>query len=267
MKPWIKSIFLMEVKNILTYRFEFWMNFLGGTAANFLIAYFLWNFIFEAQGLTTLNGYSIQGMTLYYLIAPLTLRVMDADSMGFISREVYDGSLNKYLIYPVEIFIYKWISYMVRGCFYLLQLFVLLGFFLLIVGAPKEFSITPTSIGIFLGFATLIMVVYFFMVASIEMISFWADNIWSLRVFVFLLVSFLGGSAIPLSFFPEWSMPILKILPFRSMVYLPTQFLLGKHFELIGEALLTLSLWGIGFCLALNFLWKKGMKQYTGVGM
>ncbi|MFZ4712111.1 MAG: ABC transporter permease [Bacteriovoracaceae bacterium] len=267
MKTWTRAILKMEAKNILSYRFEFWVNFLGGTIASFLIAYFLWQNLFEAKGVTLIGGMSFRGMILYYVIAPLVTRVLDADSMGFMSREIYDGSLNKYLIYPIEFFLYKGISYFVRGAFYLLQLFLFLTIFISIMGVPPEFHLSLLSLFVFICFIAIAMPVYYLLVANIEMISFWADNTWSLRVFIFLLISFLGGTMIPLNLFPAWSFPLLKILPFRSMIYLPTQFLLGNQWELIPEALMTLFIWGTILSLSLRLLWKKGLKVYTGVGM
>ena len=267
MKSWIRAILLMEIKNILSYRLEFWINFLGGTIASFLVAYCVWDNIFSQSAQPLIGEMSLQGMVIYYVVAPLAGRVLDADSMGFMSREIYEGSLNKYLIYPVNFFIYKAIVFLVRGLFYLLQVFFCLGVFLLFMKIPPEFSITFSSIMIFVFFSLLAMVVYFLMVSIIEVISFWADNIWSLRVLNFLLVSFFGGTMIPLNLFPHWSQQFINFLPFRSMIFLPTQFLLGKSWDLIPTAFWSLIIWGLLFSVVLRIEWKRGLKTYTGVGM
>jgi ABC-type uncharacterized transport system permease subunit len=83
---------------MITYRADFWVNFFGQTLFSLTIAYFLWKSIFTSSNVTQMNGYNIEGMIFYYLIVPLIFRIQQGQGIGFISREIYDGSLNKYLL-------------------------------------------------------------------------------------------------------------------------------------------------------------------------
>lgn len=266
-KPWVKSILLMELKNIMAYRFEFWATFLGRTLFSFILAYFLWKNIFETQALTTMQGYTFSGMILYYLLAPNVVSILEADSMGLISREIYEGSLNKYLIYPVNLFGYKYLGFMVRGATYLAQLMIVLLIFYFTLGFPHEFQISLKGFFYFLCSLFFAAQLNFFIATTIELIAYWADNIWSLRVLSYLIMTLLGGVLIPIDFFPEKLYQYTQYLPYESMIYRPIQFLLGKQHHLFGETILILLLW-TGVAVFINqAVFKKGNERYTGVGM
>ena len=47
-------------------------------------------------------GYTFGALMLYYLMVPLVERVVNGQEMGFMSGEIYDGGLTRYLLYPVS---------------------------------------------------------------------------------------------------------------------------------------------------------------------
>lgn len=267
MKQWMKAIFVMEIKNMLSYRLEFWMKFLGQTALSFVIAYYLWQNIFLTKGVSSINGYSFKGMMIYSVVAPLIQKILDADNMGLFSRDIYEGGLTKYLIYPVDFITYKFIVFFAHSLFYLVQLIILLTFFTSLWGIPPEFNLSFYNFLFTFPFLFLASVLYFFLSACIEMVSFWADNTWSLMAMLMMIITLLGGAVIPLDFFPEWSMPILDFLPFKSMVYLPTQFMLGKYHHLAFITFIKLIFWIMGVAFLNSRLYRLGLKQYSGVGI
>ena len=126
MNGWTYQVFLLELRRRMTYRSDFWINFFGQTIFSLLIAYYLWNSIFESTGKSEMNGFTMQGMIFYYLIAPLVFRIQQGQGIGFISREIYEGGLNKYLLYPVNYFKFKLSTYLATSFFYTIQLIVIL---------------------------------------------------------------------------------------------------------------------------------------------
>ena len=69
----------------------------------------------------------------------------------------------------------------------------------------------------------------------------------------------------PLELFPDAVRAVVLWTPFPYLVYFPASLLVSLPVNL-GQGLLTVVLWGAGF-LALNrWLWRRGLRQYSGMG-
>ena len=82
------------------------------------------------------------------------------------------------------------------------------------------------------------------------------------------MMGFLGGGMLPLSFFPEWSIPIVQGLPFTYMISFPVRTLMGEvqsaeYIQSIGMGLL----WAAVLTVAMKWVWKRGTLQYSGIGI
>lgn len=268
MKNWGRFVLSMELRKILAYRSDFWVSFLGQTFIQLFLGRALWQSIFEAENVTQMNGMSLDTLTLYYLVSPIGIRILTGENIGFMSREIYEGSFTRYLIYPLSFFQYKSITFLTYSLFYTAQLLVLFILYSLLYGGA--FPTMPQ-----LGFALAGMATY--MLASmaslsvamcIELLALWADNIWSLMVSFRFFMSFMGGAFIPLIFFPEWALKILKWTPFPYFVNFPIQTFMGNLSlnEWLSQATI-LTVWILFFFVLANFIWKRGQHQYTGVGI
>src|SRR5690606_33460304 len=118
--------FNLEIKKILTYRWEFWFNFLGNISLVVFISYMIWKNIFESQNITNLNGRTLSELLVYYLFANILSRGLVGSNIGFISRDIYQGDLNRFLLYPVNFLTLKLSHYLATTFFYLAQLLVVL---------------------------------------------------------------------------------------------------------------------------------------------
>lgn len=265
---WPLSVYANEIRKILSYRIEFWINFLGQTLVSVTIAYFLWDAIYQENNTNILNGFTFERMMLYYLIVPLVFRTIQGENIGFMSHDIYQGGLNKYLIYPISFLIYKKITYFAYSTFYILQmlLMILISFFIF---ESEVLSFISFQNIFFCLLAMLFSTAVFFALSSIlEMISFWADNVWSLGVLLRVCVSAFGGAMIPLSFFPDWAQVILNYTPFPYMVSFPMQAFFGElslHAYFFQCAVLLL--WYIFFMFINRLVWKKAIFQYNGIGI
>ncbi len=268
MKAWGIHVLSMELRKILAYRSEFWFSFLGQTFIQLLLGRALWQSVFEAQGVTQMNGLTIEVLTLYYLIAPIGTRILTGENIGFISREIYEGTLTRYLIYPISFFQYKTITYLTYSLFYTTQMLILYVLYNLFVvgGLP-----TLTQLGFALaGMGTFMLAACASLAVSmcIELLALWADNIWSLMVSFRFFMSFMGGAFIPLVFFPQWTLDILKWTPFPYFVNFPIQTFMGNISlnEWLNSASV-LVIWITFFSVLAQIIWKRGQHQFTGVGI
>ncbi len=93
--------------------------------------------------------------------------------------------------------------------------------------------------------------------------SFWIEEAWILRNTRDVLVTLLGGVALPYFLFPKKLTEILVYTPFPYMVSWPTRVFRDgiKSSEVfIGAAWLVMSF------IFIRFLWKRVLVRYSGVG-
>lgn len=264
---WWKFVVASELRKILAFRSDFWVSFVGQTLVQVIIARALWENIFASTGKEVMEGFTLSSMTLYYIVAPVGMRALMGENIGFLSREIYDGSFSKYLIYPISFFQYKTLTYLTYSAFYLLQLiFIFLLYQILFGDGLSAASIGNLALGVSIFF--LASFAYAMVSMFIELISLWADNIWSLMVMARFFLFFFGGSFVPLAFFPNWAQEILAITPFPYLVSLPIKATMGlATTSEILSGICALSVWTFIFNLMTKLLWKKGQLRYTGVGI
>lgn len=265
---WPFQMFLMEVRKLITYRADFWANFFGTTFFSLIIAYFLWSSIFTFTQSEVMSGYTMDNMIFYYLVAPLIFRIQQGQGIGFISREIYDGSLNKYLLYPTNIYKMKEATYFAHSLFFFIQFLIVLVLYNFFFYNSEIFQFSFLNLGLFFISVTLAAVLFFYLFTICEFMAFWFDNIWSLGVIIRFSTSFLGGALIPLVFFPDWAQNILQYTPFPYLIDFPYQVLVGKvtTFDIFQKSSITLC-WLLFFKYISRFIWKKGQYKYTGVGI
>jgi ABC-2 type transport system permease protein len=131
-------------------------------------------------------------------------------------------------------------------------------------------TIHSTVLNFVLGLvaAYVAMLLYGLMLMTLEIVSFWAETVWSLGVMLRFVSMFFGGAFIPLNLFPEWAQKVLMLTPFP---YLFSNTI--KTF--LGEYTITQSLQGIGIGILwlfplsfiMLFTYKKGLRQYSGIGI
>lgn len=264
---WWRFVIASELRKILAYRSDFWITFVGQTMVQLLIARALWENIFASSGNEVMQGYTLQSMTLYYLLVPIGGKMLTGENIGFISREIYDGSFNRYLVYPISFFQYKTFTFLTYSAFYGVQLmlvYILYQYF--VSGSLNMTQITLLFLGI--AYFMVASFVYCMLSMLVELIALWADNIWSLSVMTRFFCYFFGGSYIPVEFFPDWLQKVLFYTPFPYMITLPIRVIMGKtqSSEMI-LGLFFLSFWGLFFMAITKLLWRKGQLRYSGVGI
>ena len=267
-RKWPLLVYAMELRKIITYRADFWVNFFGQTFFSIIISYFLWKSIFETKQTDVLNGFTLNKIVLYYLIVPIVFRIQQGQMIGFISREIYEGTLSKYLIYPIDFFLYKIVTFFSHSTFFFLQLCLLIFVYQLFFADPTIYQFNTLNFFLFLCLLSLSSLCYFALNSITEFIAFWADNIWSLGAITRFFTRFLGGVLIPLSFFPHWALTILDYTPFPYIVHFPMSVFFGEY-ELMDfiKNCFILMLWTIVFFTISRILWKKGLYSYHGVGI
>jgi ABC-2 type transport system permease protein len=257
----------IEARKRMAYRTDFWLNSIVAFVTELGVAYFLVLAMFGASD--RMGGYSRNGMLLYYVSVILTARlVRPADLEWAISDDIYQGALNRYLLYPVSYGVMKYAT-QIGALFPAIVQVTLFGAWVpFVLGVPEGLHVTPVSACMAAGAILVANLLHFLTVYPIQLVAFWADNCWSLLVAHRLVVMVFGGLLLPLTLFPAWSQPIMNALPFKYMFAFPVDALLGRLTP--GEYAAGLGI-ALGWCAAgavlTALVWRRGTLQYTGVGI
>lgn len=262
-------VFSLQVRKLMSYPVNFWLNAVVTFFVELAAAYFLWSAIFRETGRATIAGFSLAGMIFYYIAAILLGKLVKGQEREMnVSQEIYEGSLTRYLLYPSNYFGFKYAEHLGLILPAVVELVIFGAIAVAIFATPAELSVTPESVLMAAVSVAISNLLHFLLVFPIEAVAFWADNVWALNVMYRFVSQMLGGLLLPLSLFPAWSQPVLDALPFKYLYYVPAMTLLGRVSTrewIVGVAV------SLGWCAAIGLvnrsIWRRGTLQYTGVGI
>lgn len=257
-----------SLERLFSYRVNFWLQFWGSALTELAVAYLLWSSVFESQAQTQFGGFTFQQMMVYYLLISFVGRVIRGRENFEISSDIYEGSLTRYLLYPHNYFLFKLADH---------AAFMLLGALQSVVAFTLAFLLFSDGLSLLqfdwgyfpFVLSTLLMagVFYFLLMTLLELVAFWADNIWSLLVMARFTIAFFGGFYLPLSLFPNFLQKALFFTPFPALTYVPVQFLLGQSTpaDLI-QSQFVLLVWTAALVSVVAIVWSRGQYKFSGVG-
>lgn len=209
---------------------------------------------------TPLVGTSTQGLISYFLLVGLIYPLTKSRVNEFIEEQTTSGEINNFLVKPISLYRYTLaddLSWKILNLFTLAPFIIIAGLFLL-RGNSLNYNL------IVLG-TTLVTIAISFLISFnfsylVGLFSFWFDEFWAINNIKFVIVTFLGGVILPYSFFPDWSIQLLKYSPFPYMLTWPVRVLKGQFdpFEIIISLI-----WYIVLGLAINTLQKLAILKYS----
>jgi ABC-2 type transport system permease protein len=100
-------------------------------------------------------------------------------------------------------------------------------------------------------------------------ISFWVPELaWGAQfLMIVVIIEFMSGSYFPLDVFPPIVFQILRFTPFPYLVFIPIKIYLGNFdSSLVVQSLIIGLAWSLILWKIVNYVWKKGLMAYEGVG-
>lgn len=179
-------------------------------------------------------------------------------------REVLEGRLSFRLLQPLDPawhHVFRHITEKITR-FPLAVLLTLLFFALY----PQAFWI-PDLGDIFLCLMTIIMAftLRFLIQYTFGMFAFWTERASALQQFWFLFYVFLSGVIAPIDVFPQIVQNFVLWTPFPYLVYFPCAILMGLPVNIL-QGICVMIGWSIVTFIINRWLWRKGLKQYSGMG-
>lgn len=259
----------MEARRRMSYRVDFWLTALVGFVAQFGVIYFLWSALFAESGKTVMGGYTFDALLFYYVAVLLFAKLVRGVEFDTnIAQDIYEGGLNRYLIFPASYFGFKYAQHLGSMVPALLQLAFFGGVSLLFLDLPGHSPVSLSGVLMCIVSLALANLLYFLMSFPLQTTAFWADNVWSLLVALRFITGLFGGIMVPLSLFPEWLERANALLPFRCLFSVPVEALMGRLSLGTWVTAMVVGLCWVGLLAALDMaVWRRGNLQYSGIGI
>ncbi|MEN9224395.1 MAG: ABC-2 family transporter protein [Thermostichus sp. HHBFW_bins_43] len=179
-------------------------------------------------------------------------------------REVVEGRLSPLLLQPMDPVWHHVTSHIVERLARLPFTLFLVGLFFVLY--PRAFWI-PSWEQIGLGSLAVLIAftLRFLMQYTLALLAFWVERVTAVEQFHFLVYLFLSGVIAPLAVFPSGLREILSWTPFPYLINFPASLWVGIPVD-IPRGFATGLAW-VGLFWAVNrWLWRKGLRQYAGMG-
>ncbi len=179
-------------------------------------------------------------------------------------KEVIQGKLSPKLLQPIDPVWHHFISHISER---FARLPFILGLILLFFALyPQSFWVP--SLGQFLLFLFVVILAFilrFIIQYTFALFSFWIERASAIEQIWYLPYIFLSGIIAPLDVFPPLIREFALWTPFPYLVYFPASILVGFPVDIF-RSLFMMFLWGTLFFILNRWLWKQGLKQYSGMG-
>jgi ABC-2 type transport system permease protein len=179
-------------------------------------------------------------------------------------REVVEGKLSPYLLQPIDPAWRHFFSHVAERFARLPFAFLLVGLFLLLypyaAWLPRLDNLLLGLLAIAMAFCLRFLMQYTFALAA-----FWTERASALEQFWFLLYTFLSGMIAPLALFPDAVRAVVLWTPFPYLIYFPASLLINRP-ENVAQGFAAMIFWSALFWGLNRWLWRQGLKQYSGMG-
>jgi len=200
----------------------------------------------------------------YFLAAFLVRQLTVVWVVWEFERSVVEGRLSFRLLQPLDPIWYHVAEHVGERFARLPFTAIVVG----ILGALYPSAFWLPGIGQILAWIPIVMLVFtlrFLMQYCAGLLAFWTERASALEGVWFLLYLFLSGLLARLEVFPPALREIVLLTPFPYLVHFPAALLVGLPVRW-GEGCLVILGWAISFYSLSRWLWRRGLRQYSGMG-
>lgn len=200
----------------------------------------------------------------YFLIVFLVRQFTVVWVVWEFEKEVVQGRLSPRLLQPIDPVWHHVAGHLAERLARLPFALVLVGLFFLLY--PQAIWLPSLGSALLFVLATVMaFVLRFLMQYTFALLAFWTERASAIEQFFFLFYLFLSGVIAPLEVFPPIVREVALWTPFPYLVHFPAAILVGLPVDVVRSILVTLS-WSLLFFVLNRWLWRKGLKQYSGMG-
>lgn len=253
-----KTLLIAYYAHMLEYRAELLLWALSGSLPLILMG--VW--IQASQG--GRFGLSPLDFTRYFLAVFFVRQFCAVWVIWEFEKEVVQGKLSPRLLQPLDPVWHHVASHLAERLARMPFALGLVGLFFLLY--PQAFWVPSLErfflfvLACVLGFALRFAIQYTF-----AMFAFWIERAAAIEQFWFLLFLFLSGMIAPIELFPPVVREVVLWTPFPYLIHFPAALLIGLPVDAVRGFLAMLG-WGVLFFFCNRWLWRQGLKRYSGMG-
>ncbi|UZQ56063.1 ABC-2 family transporter protein [Trichothermofontia sichuanensis B231] len=209
-------------------------------------------------------GLSAIAFARYFLAVFLVRQLTVVWVIWEFEKEVVQGKLSFRLLQPLDPVWHHVASHLAERLARVPFTLALLGLFFLLypqaIWLPSGTNVLWFCLVISLAFILRFLIQYTF-----ALFSFWIERAVAIEQFWFLIYLFLSGMIAPLDMFPPGVRAVVLWTPFPYLIYFPAALLVGMPVDL-QQGLIVFGIWGSLLFILNRWLWRQGLKHYSGMG-
>lgn len=223
----------------------------------------LWRVTYAETKADQLAGLSLRQM-LWYLAMTEAIVLSTPRIAPEVDQDVRTGSLAVQLIRPLSYPLYRlWAALGERTVRFLLNALVGSLIACLFVG---PISFTPSGVAIFALALPLAFVLDFLGNFLIGLGAFWLEDTSGLTIIYSRLTMILGGMLIPIGLFPDALQPLLRALPFASIIGGPARLFVNPDWSVFGDLVVRQGSFILLFALGVLIVYRAATRRIQAHG-
>lgn len=261
------SFYLANMKISILSQFQYRVAnyfYMLGMVAEPVIYLVVWSTIANSHG-GSVGGYTAGAFTAYYIVWTLVRNMNIVLTPYAWESRIQQGQLSAELLRPIHP-LHGDIAYFAGWKVVVIILWLPLAGILALIFKP---TLNPTWLqGVVFFFAIWgAYLIRTMLLWLLGMIAFWTTRVGAIFSLFFAMELIFSGRLVPMPLMPPWVQQIANFLPFQSTFYFPIDALVGQFTPLqLLEGLGIQALWiGIGV-LAVNIVWRAGIRRFSSVG-
>jgi ABC-2 type transport system permease protein len=243
---------------MLEYRAELFLWALSGTLPLILMG------VWTKASQTGQFGLQPADFARYFLTVFLVRQITTVWVIWEFEKEVVEGRLSPRLLQPIDPVWHHVAGHLAERLARLpFTLMLVLLFFLLYPEAIWQPNLGKALL--FIPILGLAFILRFLTQYTFALFAFWTERASAIEQIWFLFYLFLSGMIAPLEIFPAAVREIALWTPFPYLIHFPAAILIGLPVDIVRGLLVMLG-WIILFFICNRWLWRQGLKQYSGMG-
>jgi ABC-2 type transport system permease protein len=258
-----RALLVAQIQAAAQYRVQsiLWMLFSVIRPVIFLAA---WVAVANAQG-GQIGAYDVRDFAAYYVALSLVTNLTMSWNAYDFEFEVRMGRLSPKLLRPLHPIHYAVVENIVWKLTTAVPLAIVLVFVSITFDA--RFRTTPAHLLLFLPSVLLAAILSFLAGWVLATLAFWTTRVHAISTFWDRAAFIFAGQIAPLALLPGPLQAISLALPFGYILGVPAEILRGG--VSVPSALLLMAgqaFWIVVFYVALQRVWRVGVRQYSAVG-
>ncbi|MHC8303783.1 ABC-2 family transporter protein [Pseudomonas sp. PB3P13] len=228
------------------------------TGVPFFIQFAIWRFVYAES--STLPNYSLEETYLYYVAVLALNRLNNAyDLILRVSSHVHEGLLEGFFIKPINYFRFNLFIFVGASLLYYIPVL------LIAVGVTIWWGAGVGVLG-FVAFSVINLFFCYLLGFLMSLSAFWLTRPDMTLSFQVVLASVIGGTLLPIDYWPAYLEPLMRYNPFRLIISGPAEFLLRPSSHLLTELLCLYVVWSLILLCACKVTFRRASNKYSGVG-